>query len=151
MKLIKTNFKNQLPTIFGSGFIQSIFDDFEDFNLQNKLSLFDRETIPKTNVKELDKEYQIEIALPGVPKDEIKISTKDGILTIKKEEKKENEEKNDNYFRKEFSYSSFERSFTLPDEIDKKSIKSKYSDGILIVTLPKSEKEVEDSEIIEIE
>ncbi len=95
-------------------------------------------TLPAVNIKETDHDYMIELAAPGMKKDDFKVNYDNGRLTISSEIKDENEEKNGNYTRKEYSYRSFQRSFTVPETIvNGEKINAKYSDGILHVTLPK--------------
>lgn len=98
-------------------------------------------TLPSVNVKENDNEYIVEVAAPGMKKDDFQIEVNNNVLTIKSEVKNEHEEKEgDTYTRKEFSYQSFQRSFNLNNEVvDDTKIKATYKDGILSVTLPKKE------------
>jgi HSP20 family protein len=95
---------------------------------------------PAVNVSENDKSFEIELAAPGIKKEEFKVDVKDGIVTISCTSKKEEEEKKKNYTRREFSSRSFSRSFTLPDNVDQKNVSAKYEEGVLRVTLKKSEK-----------
>ncbi len=97
---------------------------------------------PAVNVEETDKEYRIEVAAPGLEKEDIKVSVENGVLTISSEKKEEKEEKKDNYIRKEFGYSSFCRSFTLPEETDADKISAKHKNGVLNVHIPKAEVKV---------
>jgi len=97
---------------------------------------------PAVNVEETDKEYRIEIAAPGLEKEDIKVSVENGVLTISSEKKEEKEEKNENYIRREFGYSSFCRSFTLPEETDPDKISAKHKNGVLNVHIPKTEVKV---------
>lgn len=97
-------------------------------------------SLPAVNVKETDDDFVIELAAPGMDKNDFKINFKNNVLTISSEKKNENEEKSQNYTRKEFSYQSFQRSFTVSDNAvlgDK--ISAKYNNGILHITLPKRE------------
>ncbi len=95
-------------------------------------------TMPAVNIKENDQDYMIEVAAPGMKKDDFKVNYDNGRLTISSEKKEENEEKNGTYTRKEYSYQSFQRSFTVPETIvNGEKINAKYSDGILHITLPK--------------
>lgn len=125
----------------------SIFDEF--FNDSNLPRFFEFETksngshSPAVNVEETDKDYRIEVAAPGLEKDDMKVSVDDGVLTIKAERKVENEENKENYIRREFGYSSFSRSFTLPEEIEVEKIIAKHKNGVLNVTLPKAKVKVE--------
>ena len=97
-------------------------------------------SLPAVNVKETNDDFIIELAAPGMEKNDFKINFKNNVLTITSEKKNEHEEKNENYARKEFSYQSFQRSFTVSDNAvlgDK--ISAKYNNGILNITLPKRE------------
>ncbi|MBN1599423.1 MAG: Hsp20/alpha crystallin family protein [Bacteroidales bacterium] len=97
---------------------------------------------PAVNVEETDKEYRIELAAPGLDKEDFKVSVNDGVLTISSEKNSENKEDNENYIRREFGYSSFCRSFTLPDKVNADKINAKHKNGILSVSVPKTEPKV---------
>lgn len=97
--------------------------------------------IPAVNIKEENDKFVLEMAAPGMNKDDFKINLDNYQLTISSEQKKEKKEKEDNYTRREFVYSSFSRSFTLPKTIDIDKIKADYKNGILSLTLPKKEEE----------
>lgn len=96
-------------------------------------------TLPAVNVKESDDHFEIEVAAPGLKKDDFKINYDNERLTISCEKKMENEEKDGGKLvRREFSYQSFQRSFTVPEKtVNADKIQAKYSEGILHVTLPK--------------
>jgi HSP20 family protein len=129
MAIIKSN--NQTPVL------GSFFSDFFDNDLwRNGLSPMNA---PAVNIKEKEKEYQIEVAAPGMPKDAIKVHIDNNVLTIEGETKTENEEKEEDgkYTRREFSQSSFERRFTLPQYADASQIMAKFQDGILNINIPK--------------
>jgi HSP20 family protein len=96
-------------------------------------------TLPKTNIRETVDAYFVEMAVPGLKKDDLELKLDNQMLSISAETKKENEENKDNYTRREFGYSSFKRSFTLPEFIDESKIKAKYNEGILSIELPKKE------------
>jgi len=98
-----------------------------------------RNSVPAVNIKENEKEYYLELFVPGRSKEDFIIEIDEAVLTISSEIKKENEEVNDNYTRKEFSISSFKRSFTLPDTIATDKIDANYEGGILKFNLPKKE------------
>jgi len=133
--------------------IPSLFDNFftrdlMDWNLTNFSST--NTTLPSVNVKENDDEFEIEVAAPGMKKDDFRINLNNGQLTISSEKKNEQENKSNGYSRKEFSYESFQRSFTLPENmVDSDKISAKYADGILYVNIPKKE-EVKPKPVIEI-
>lgn len=96
-------------------------------------------TLPAVNIKENSDEFYLEIAVPGMKKSDFNIDLDNKILSISSETKEEHEEKEENYTRREFGYSSFKRTFTLPDTIESEKIKAEYKDGILTVHLPKRE------------
>ncbi|MBP9019800.1 MAG: Hsp20/alpha crystallin family protein [Rikenellaceae bacterium] len=132
MSLVK--FSNQFPTLFDRFFDNDLFDwSNKNFSLTNT-------TLPAVNIMEDDNSYQVEMAAPSLNKDDFKIELNNDVLTISSEKKTENETKEgQRYTRKEFSYQSFSRSFTLPDSVDSDKIKAKYENGILKVTIPKRE------------
>jgi len=97
-------------------------------------------TLPSVNIKEGDESFEVEMAAPGLTKNDFKIEVNQGILKISSEKREESESKeNDKYSRKEFSYQAFCRSFTLPMTVDSDKIAAKYENGILTVALPKRE------------
>jgi len=99
----------------------------------------DKSDVPAVNIKENEKEFELELAVPGRKKDDFKIEINENVLTISTESKTEDNVEKDNYTRREFTYSSFKRAFTLPETIDEDKIKAIYTDGILKFTLPKKE------------
>ena len=119
----------------------SWFDNFFDNNLGTEfLSNFNTGiTLPAVNIKETNNEFVLELAIPGMKKSDFTIDVENKILAISSEVKNENEIKNENYTRREFGYSSFKRTFTLPDSVESDKVKASYVDGILMVTLPKRE------------
>jgi len=132
MSLVK--FSNQFPTLFDRFFDNDLFDwSNKNFSLTNT-------TLPAVNIMEDDNSYQVEMAAPSLNKDDFKIELNNDVLTISSEKKTENETKEgQRYTRKEFSYQSFSRSFTLPDSVDNDKIKAKYENGVLRVIIPKRE------------
>lgn len=124
------NFWNEL---FNDSYMPKFFDWNHDAN---------RSSQPAVNVEETEKEYRIEVAAPGLAKEDIKVAVEEGVLTISSEMKAENEEKNDNYIRKEFAYNSFSRSFTLPEETNTDKINAVHKNGVLNVYIPKAEVKV---------
>ncbi len=99
--------------------------------------------IPAVNVLEEDKSFKIEVAAPGLEKEDFKIDLDRDILTISSEKKDEKKEENKKFMRKEFSYTSFNRSFTLPESVDSEKIDAKHKDGILEIILPKKDSEIQ--------
>ncbi|MEJ2594145.1 MAG: Hsp20/alpha crystallin family protein [bacterium] len=90
-------------------------------------------------MSETDKEYLVELAAPGMKKSDFKINLDRNVLTISSETKQEDQEETKNFSRKEYSFSSFERSFTLPEAVNQEKIDAKYQDGVLKINLPKKE------------
>jgi HSP20 family protein len=98
-------------------------------------------SIPAVNIKEDEKRFVLDLAVPGIDKKDLKIEIHEDVLTISSENNKEKEETHDGFKRREFSYSSFCRSFYLPENVNKDKIGANYKDGILSVELPKEEEE----------
>ena len=94
---------------------------------------------PAIDVRENETEYRIAAELPGMSKDDVKISVTDNIVTIRGEKKAQVEEKNENWHQVERTYGAFERSFTLGTSVDPSGVKARFESGVLTVTLPKSE------------
>ncbi len=102
------------------------------------------ELIPAVNVQEDDRSFNLEVAAPGMKKEDFKIEVENGVLVISASSKSEKEESKNNYTRKEFDYKSFTRSFWLPENIDIDSIKANYQKGILEISMPKVKVEKEE-------
>lgn len=136
MKLMKSN--PLLPTV--SGF----FDDFftrDLFDWTNDHFSTTHTTIPAVNILETPEEYVVEMAAPGMTKQDFEIELVDNLLTIRSErEKDETLAEGENYRRREFSYQSFQRSFRLnQDVLDEDKIKATYENGVLRLLIPKKE------------
>lgn len=95
---------------------------------------------PSADISETDTAYLIKAEIPGVKKEDVKVTVQEGMLTIQGERKMEKEEKDKKFHRVERSYGSFMRSFRLPDDADESAVKAEFKDGMLNVTLPKSPK-----------
>ena len=136
MTLIKRTDSN-FPSI--PSFIDNLFSrDWMDWSNLNFSST--NTTLPAVNVRESENEYELEVAAPGMKKDSFKVNLDKDQLTISSEWKDEKKEKDGDYTRREFSYQSFQRSFTIPDNlVDGEKISAKYNDGILNIKLPKRE------------
>ncbi len=118
--------------------IESFFEnDFPTFG--SSLNKWIGTTIPSANIKETNDNFLIELAAPGSQKEDINIDLDNDVLTISSEQKEEKTEEKDNYTRREFNYSSFSRSFYLPEIADSEKISAEYKDGILNITIPKKE------------
>lgn len=113
----------------------SIIDDLflnQDWNQINQ-------TFPAANIIEADDHFDIQLAAPGKKKSDFKIELEEGVLTITSETETKSTEKEGNYTRKEFGYSSFKRSFNIPETVSADKISAAYKEGILTVSLPKKE------------
>lgn len=91
------------------------------------------------NIKESEQNFNIEVAAPGLSKEDFKIEMKENVLTISTEKKMENNETNEKYSRREFAYHNFQRTFSVPENIDVENIRASYENGLLNVILPKME------------
>ena len=124
-------------------YLPSLFDrffnsDLMDWNLTNFSG--PNTTLPAVNVKETVDDYILEVAAPGMSKKDFKVSFQNNVLTISSEKREEKRDEDDNYTRREFSYQSFQRSFTVPgNNVDSDKINASYADGILTIQLPKRE------------
>ncbi|WP_348823468.1 Hsp20/alpha crystallin family protein [Flavobacterium aestuarii] len=137
MNLIKRN-AGQLPPV-NRLFFDDIFGrDF--FNWENNNYSTTSTTLPSVNIKETSDNYEVEVAAPGMDKNDFKITLDSNRLTISSAKENEQTTKDENYTRREFSYQSFQRSFELPKNIvDEDKIQARYENGILLLSIPKRE------------
>lgn len=113
-------FNRDLPSVFTSNFNTGM-------------------TLPKVNIKETADAFMVEMAVPGLKKSDFHLDLDNQVLSITTETKEENEQEAENFTRREFGYSSFKRSFTLPESVNDEAINANYKDGILSILLPKKE------------
>ncbi len=131
-----------LPVMFKNSWFPTMFEDFLDNDIMPRANT----TAPAVNVKEDEKAYTMEVAAPGIKKEFCRVNIdEDGNLCIAIENKMEHkeEEKKHHYLRREFSYSNYEQTYTLPEDVEKESISAKVEDGVLTVVLPRVTKEVQ--------
>lgn len=131
-----------LPVLNRNSWMPEVFNDFFSNDFMTRANA----TAPAINVKESDREYTVELAAPGLKKEDFNVNIdRDGNLHIHMESKNESkdEDKKSHYLRREFSYSKFEQTLLLPDDVDKDGIEAKVNDGVLTVSLPKLEKVAE--------
>jgi HSP20 family protein len=122
--------------------VPSLFDDFfkpwnewfDDTRFFNRVA-----TVPSVNVTENGNHYNVALAAPGLKKDDFKIDVDGNMLTISSEKEEKREEKEEKYTRKEYSFSSFSRSFTLPEDVKEEAIEASYENGVLNLKLPRKE------------
>ena len=125
-----------MPVMRSNSWIPSVFNDLFDTDFMPRVN----RTAPAINVKESDKSYTVELAAPGMKKEDFNVHINDeGNLVVKMESKQEHkeEDKNTRYLRREFSYSKFEQTLILPDDVKKDAISAKVDNGVLTVELPK--------------
>lgn len=122
-----TAFPGMVDEFFGRDFLSNFFDT------QTGIST------PSVNIIEGKEDFKIEVAAPGLEKKDFKIDLSNNVLTISSEKEVKNEETDDKYMRREFRYSSFQRSFALPNTVDAEKINASYKDGVLNIQIPKKE------------
>ena len=143
-----------------NGWFPTMFDDFfnTDFMPRARSAQWDaclskNSTAPAVNVKESEKAYTMELAAPGIKKEYCRVAINDeGNLTIAIEDKQEHkhEDKHHHYLRREFSYSNYEQNYVLPDDVVRDKISAKVEDGILTITMPKTEPKEKVTKAIEV-
>lgn len=133
MSLINWKRGDMLP-LFNT-MVENFFANDNDFESWWKGA----KSMPAVNVVENDQNYVMEVAAPGMKKEDFNIEVKEGMIVISAVNKREEEKKDDNFTRREFSYSRFTRSFRLPENVKAEEIAANYEDGILTLNLPKKE------------
>lgn len=146
MALIKFPTKS-LNTDAVNPFVNTVFD-----NLFNDNFISDRlvSRVPAVNILESEKSFKVEMAAPGLDKSDFKINVDKNLITISAEKKEESVSEEKLYSKKEFNYSSFSRSFTLPETVDYSNIEAAYEGGILILTVGKKEDAIIAKRLIEV-
>ena len=127
--------RHDLP--FFGDVMNSLFDN----NTFEPIKKFATRQIPSVNISENDKGFTIEVAAPGMQKDDFNVEVSHDTLTIWSEKEQKNHEEDGKYAVREFNYTSFKRNFSLPKSVDKSKIEARYSDGILHVTILKKQEE----------
>jgi HSP20 family protein len=117
-------------------FIGDFFSNFINDELINK-NFF--KSAPAVNISETADKFNVELAVPGLEKTDFKVEVENGVLSISAEKKSEVKDETSRFTRKEFSYSSFSRSFTLPEHVQAESITAEYTNGVLKLSIPKKE------------
>ena len=119
--------------------LPNLLDEFFGNEPSNFFKATSDFTMPSVNIAENKNEFNIDFAVPGLKKENFKIDVKNDVLKISSEKKETKEEKDEKVMRNEFLYSSFERTFILPDSVNSDKIEASYKDGILRVVIPKKE------------
>lgn len=136
--------------------IQEFRKGFDNLNsllnsmIENRGRISKTDFTPTVNTREGEHAYHVEVDLPGVKKEDIHVDVKDGVMTISGERKTKEEVKEEDYYRVESSYGKFERSFSLPENVDEENIHAESQDGVLEVIIPKLEKPVKEAKRIEV-
>ena len=128
------------PTFARNSWLPTVFNDLFDADYMPRANA----TAPAINVKETEKAYIVELAAPGMKKEDFDVNVNhEGNLTIKMEHKQEanEEDKKARYLRREFSYTKYEQTLILPDDVKKEKISARVNDGVLTVELPKVQQE----------
>jgi HSP20 family protein len=123
----------------GFPFTRNLLSDFFGEDEFFKPEWWNNNWMPAVNISDENGHYTIELAAPGLSKDDLDIKVENGVLTVSSETKSEEEKTEKNYTRREFSYSSFKRSFRLPQNTNEDGICAKYEDGVLYLTVDKKE------------
>ena len=141
-----------MPTRKYQNWLPTIFNDFFDNDWMVKANA----TAPSINVIESNKDYQVEVAAPGMTKEDFNIHLNENsnlVISMEKRQTNEDDNQNKRYLRREFSYSKFEQALILPDNVVKEKIKANVSNGVLTITIPKQtpEERIKVNRVIEIQ
>ncbi len=124
-----------------------LFGNLQPWTDGDKEALATTDWAPSCDISETDKEYKVRAELPAMKKDDVHVSVDKGILTIQGERKEEKEEKGEKFHRRELSYGTFVRRFTMPEDADETKVDAKFKDGMLEVSIPKSKQKPKAREI----
>ena len=125
-------------------YVPAYWDDFFNDKFFNQLNSTNcNGNSPAVNISEDDNGFAIEVAAPGIARKDFNLEIEKDILTISTEKKESKDENKPNFLRREFDYQTFKRSFQLPETIDQDKIKASHEAGILTLTLPKKEAEIQ--------
>ena len=127
LPMTRSSWPSLVDEFFGKDLLGNFVDSYTGVNM------------PAVNIVEEKDDFRIEVAAPGLKKEDFKIDLNNNVLTISSEKSNEREENQERYMRREFSYSSFKRSFTLPESAQIDKIAANHKDGILNITIPKKE------------
>jgi HSP20 family protein len=129
------------PRSFFTDFFSDVDRFFENdlFQMPAQLGRQLMRNMPATNIRESEKEYTIELAAPGMAKDDFSIDIDEGMLTISSQKEEDISREEENFTRREYNYSSFSRSFRMPEGVSPDEIKARYEEGVLKIAVPKRE------------
>lgn len=126
MSLVKNQNKVLFPSLLNEIFKNDLLGGVQNYGT----------SLPAVNILKQENGFELQIAIPGLNKDQIELQLDENVLTISSKKNEENIESQGNYTRREFNFSSFKRSFTLPDTLDQEQIKATHENGILTIQLP---------------
>ena len=137
---------------FATKSVSNFFDDVFNRGITDFFGSDFSTNMPSVNVVETEKNYRVEVAAPGLEKEDFEVSVDNGFLNISaKKEHQDEVKEGDKYMRREFNFSSFTRSFQLPETVNAEDIAANYENGVLKITLPKKEEaKIEAAKVIEI-
>ena len=129
------------PKSFFTDFFSDVDRFFENdlFRMPAQIGRQLMRNMPATNIRESEKDYTIELAAPGMTKEDFNIDVDEGMLTISSQKEEDTTKEEDNFTRREYNYSSFSRSFRLPEAVNADEIKARYEEGVLKISVPKRE------------
>ncbi|MCC7232707.1 MAG: Hsp20/alpha crystallin family protein [Bacteroidia bacterium] len=136
MTLVKFKNPGAMTRFVGPSMFSDFFSDFFNDEVMPRDAF---KSMPAVNISETPDQYKVELAAPGMEKSDFHVEVENGVLTISAEKKNEKKDSNDRFTRKEFSYTSFTRSFTMPDHVAADNISAGYNNGVLSLSLPKKE------------
>ncbi len=143
-----------MPTIFGERLFDNFMDDFGFPNVDRIAASKNTSNLMRTDIKETEDSFELEVELPGYKKDDVKAHLKDGYLTINvsKDENNDVKDENGKYIRRERYSGSMSRSFYVGEDVQESDIKAKFEDGVLKLAFPKEQpKKIEEPKYIAIE
>lgn len=129
------------PRSFFTDFFSDVDRFFENdlFQMPAQLGRQLMRNMPATNIRESEREFTIELAAPGMTKDDFSIDIDEGMLTISSQKEEDTSQEGENFTRREYNYSSFSRSFRMPEGVSPDEIKARYEEGVLKIAVPKRE------------
>jgi len=143
MALTKTNGEERALSVFRPWAFEksfrNLFNNFLDFSKEWEFPITEGELFPSVDISEMPQQYSIRAEIPGMKKEDIKISVNKNVLTLSGEKKEEKKTEGEKFHRMESYYGSFQRSFVLPDGIKADKVEANFKDGVLSISIPKSE------------
>ncbi|MHC2993853.1 heat-shock protein Hsp20 [Pontibacter sp. HJ8] len=135
------NGESLAPKSFFTDFFSDVDRFFENdlFRMPAQIGRQMMRNMPATNIRESERDFTIEVAAPGMAKDDFNIDIDEGMLTISSQKEEDTTREEENFTRREYNYSSFSRSFRLPESVNAEEIKARYEEGVLKINVPKRE------------